>query len=68
MNSRTGNTHKRNSYEGLIFGFLGVLAFSYTLPATRMAVASLDPVFVGLGRARLPPVWLLLCSLRQDRC
>jgi drug/metabolite transporter (DMT)-like permease len=27
------------------------MAFSITLPATRIAVASLDPVFVGLGRA-----------------
>ncbi|MGF1566486.1 MAG: DMT family transporter [Nodosilinea sp.] len=32
-------------------GFLGVLIFSLTLPATRVAVAELDPVFVGLGRA-----------------
>ena len=37
--------------EGLFFGFLGVLGFSLTLPATRLAVASLDPVIVGLGRA-----------------
>ena len=33
------------------WGLLGVAAFSVTLPATRVAVASLDPVFVGLGRA-----------------
>ncbi len=30
---------------------LGVLAFSGTLPATRIAVGHLDPLFVGLGRA-----------------
>jgi drug/metabolite transporter (DMT)-like permease len=30
---------------------LGVASFSLTLPATRVAVAALDPVFVGLGRA-----------------
>lgn len=36
---------------GMLFGFLGILAFSLTLPATRLAVASLDPLFVGLGRA-----------------
>lgn len=36
---------------GLVYGFLGVLIFSLTLPATRLAVAELDPVFVGLGRA-----------------
>jgi drug/metabolite transporter (DMT)-like permease len=36
---------------GLIYGFLGVLAFSLTLPATRIAVRDFDPNFVGLGRA-----------------
>lgn len=36
---------------GLWLGLLGVIAFSGTLPATRVAVAYLDPVFVGLGRA-----------------
>jgi len=30
---------------------LGVVGFSLTLPATRLAVAELDPTFVGLGRA-----------------
>jgi drug/metabolite transporter (DMT)-like permease len=34
----------------LFFGFLGVLAFSFTLPATRVAVEQLDPTFVGIGR------------------
>lgn len=51
MDIRTRKTHEHKSHEGMIFGFLGVLGFSFTLPATRMAVASLDPVFVGLGRA-----------------
>lgn len=37
--------------RGAAWGLLGVAAFSVTLPATRVAVASLDPVFVGLGRA-----------------
>ncbi|MEY4517637.1 MAG: hypothetical protein RLZZ499_236, partial [Cyanobacteriota bacterium] len=36
---------------GWLYGFLGVLIFSLTLPATYIAVAELDPVFVGLGRA-----------------
>jgi drug/metabolite transporter (DMT)-like permease len=35
---------------GLLFGFVGVLSFSLTLPATRLAIAGLDPTFVGLGR------------------
>jgi drug/metabolite transporter (DMT)-like permease len=34
----------------LFLGFLGVLAFSFTLPATRAAVEQLDPTFVGIGR------------------
>lgn len=36
---------------GLAWGFVGVTAFAVTLPATRIAVTALDPVFVGLGRA-----------------
>lgn len=33
------------------WGLLGVVAFSITLPATRLAVADLDSTVVGLGRA-----------------
>ena len=33
------------------WGALGVLAFSFTLPATRLAVHDLDETVVGLGRA-----------------
>ncbi|MFN5398201.1 MAG: DMT family transporter [Pseudanabaena sp.] len=36
---------------GLVYGFLGVVIFSVTLPATRIALTAFDPVFVGLGRA-----------------
>lgn len=36
---------------GWVFGTLGMLGFSLTLPMTRMAVQELPPVFVGLGRA-----------------
>jgi drug/metabolite transporter (DMT)-like permease len=36
---------------GLAFGALGVLAFSMSLPATRVAVQQLDPWFVAFGRA-----------------
>lgn len=38
---------------GLVLGFLGVAGFSATLPATRVAVAYLDPTLVGLGRSIL---------------
>lgn len=36
---------------GLLLGALGVLGFSFSLPATRLAVADLDPFFVAFGRA-----------------
>jgi drug/metabolite transporter (DMT)-like permease len=36
---------------GIIWGSVGVLAFSLTLPLTRVAVADLDPLFVAAGRA-----------------
>ena len=36
--------------RGLVFGLIAVIAFSVTLPATRLAVGSLHPLFVGLGR------------------
>ena len=42
--------------QGLLFGFLGVLAFSFTLPMTRAAVPELGGTFVGLGRALVAAV------------
>lgn len=37
--------------SGLLWGFVGVLAFSFTLPLTRVAVGGLSPLFIGSGRA-----------------
>ncbi len=37
--------------SGLAWGGLGVVAFSLTFPATRVAVADIDGAVVGLGRA-----------------
>lgn len=56
----------RNRIEGFTFGLLGVLGFSITLPATRLALGGLDPVFVGLGRA-LPPALLSALLLYLSR-
>ncbi len=41
----------RDRRRALLYGLVGVASFSLTLPATRIAVAGLDPVFFGLGRA-----------------
>lgn len=37
--------------SGLWWGLLGVVAFSFTVPLTRLAVAGLPPLFVASGRA-----------------
>lgn len=36
---------------GLLWGLVGVLAFSFTVVFTRVAVGGLDPLFIGAGRA-----------------
>lgn len=42
----------RARLSGLAWGGLGILAFSVSLPATRLAVVGgLDPWFIGMGRA-----------------
>lgn len=38
---------------GMALGVVGVIIFGGTLPATRLAVASLDPAFVTAGRAAI---------------
>jgi drug/metabolite transporter (DMT)-like permease len=42
--------------RAVMLGSLGVLGFSFSLPATRVAVRDLDPTFVGLGRALVAAV------------
>ncbi|WP_367871180.1 DMT family transporter [Luteolibacter sp. Populi] len=56
------------SSKGMAFGLLAVIAFSFTLPATRLAVAAFDPVAVGLGRAvvaAFPAAFLLLLTKQR---
>jgi len=42
---------RETARSGVVLGALGVLGFSFSLPATRLAVADLDPWFVAFGRA-----------------
>ncbi|CUK12200.1 DMT family transporter [Achromobacter xylosoxidans] len=57
-----------SSWEGYGYGLLGVVVFSLTLPMTRVAVAELPPLLVGLGRALLAAVpALALLSLTRSR-
>ncbi|WP_262032356.1 DMT family transporter [Microvirga sp. Mcv34] len=55
--------------EGWLSGFLGVLIFSGSLPATRIAVADIDPLFLTVARASIAGLLgaVLLLGLRQKR-
>jgi drug/metabolite transporter (DMT)-like permease len=44
-------TRAQRNAESVLFGALGVLGFSGTLPATRAAIGELGPIVMGLGRA-----------------
>lgn len=57
------------STKGWINGFLGVLIFSGSLPATRLAVADFNPVFLTVARAAIAGVLALamLMVLRAKR-
>lgn len=52
-----------------VYGGIGVLVFSMTLPMSRIAVAEIDPLLVGLGRAVLAavPAALLLWATGSRR-
>ncbi|QRM27429.1 DMT family transporter [Microvirga sp. VF16] len=55
--------------EGWVSGFLGVLIFSGSLPATRVAVFDFDPLFLTVARATVAGLLgaALLFSLRERR-
>ena len=57
------------SKSGWIYGFIGVAIFSGSLPATRVAVADFDPVFLTIARAAIAGIvaMLLLVLLPQKR-
>lgn len=56
-----------NKTAGWINGFLGVLIFSGSLPATRLAVIDIDPTFLTMARASIAGVLglALLLAFRE---
>lgn len=58
-----------DSKSGWVSGFIGVAIFSASLPATRVAVADFDPMFLTLARAAIAGflALTLLVALRQKR-
>lgn len=45
-----------SSANGWINGFIGVVIFSGSLPATRLAVQQFDPVFLTVARATIASI------------
>ncbi|WP_120497515.1 DMT family transporter [Kiloniella sp. EL199] len=43
----------KNTNKGWIYGFIGMTIFSASLPATRVAVGSFDPIFLTLARGSI---------------
>lgn len=55
--------------SGWINGFIGVVIFSGSLPATRLAVLEIDPIFLTVARAAIAGILavVLLLLFRQKR-
>ena len=55
--------------SGWINGFIGVVIFSGSLPATRVAVMQFDPVFLTVARAAIAGVlaFCLLFAFKEKR-
>ncbi len=51
--TEAGESQSRERRLGLLLGFLGVAAFSLSLPVTRRAVQEIDATFVAFGRMAL---------------
>src|SRR5579875_2117123 len=73
MLKRSGFTYRRTFMDkltsGWLSGLIGVLIFSGSLPATRIAVQGLDPVFLTVARATIAGTLglLLLLTFRETR-
>jgi drug/metabolite transporter (DMT)-like permease len=53
---------------GLLLGLIGVVAFSFTLPLTRIAAPELGGAFVGMGRAFVAALLAVgLLMIRRER-
>jgi drug/metabolite transporter (DMT)-like permease len=67
--SKDGRATNARAANGWVSGMLGVLIFSGSLPATRIAVQGLDPIFLTVARATIAGTLglLLLLVFREAR-
>ncbi|WP_343530629.1 DMT family transporter [Pedobacter sp.] len=54
---------KEDTTQAWVNGFIGVVLFSGSLPATRMAVLEFNPIFVTLARASIAGILALIALL-----
>ncbi|MGV8963387.1 MAG: DMT family transporter [Candidatus Saccharimonadaceae bacterium] len=57
------NKLKENTAQGWLNGFIGVVLFSGSLPATRVAVLEFNPVFLTVARASIAGILALIVLL-----
>lgn len=50
----------KDETKGMFLGLLGVIGFGLTLPATKLVISYLDPIFIGLGRAILASLFAVV--------
>ncbi|MHA7154948.1 DMT family transporter [Arthrobacter sp. TMN-50] len=73
MNPNSSATHQMSpllssSRVGIAWGLLGVAAFSFTVPFTRVAVGGLSPLFIGSGRSVIAAaIAIAALALTQQR-
>lgn len=69
MTSSSTGVHRDRAVDGWISGLIGVVIFSGSLPATRVAVADLSPFFLTGARATIAALLgaAVLTGLRQVR-
>src|SRR6185295_5145991 len=58
---------RRQRLTGLLLGFAGMCLFAGTLPATRLAVRGLDPLFLTAARATLAGSAALIVLVATQR-
>ncbi|MFD1772171.1 DMT family transporter [Sphingobacterium suaedae] len=68
---RDSSETAHGSVRGWINGFIGVLLFSGSLPATRVAVLELDPIFLTAARAAIAAILaimvLFICGQKRPK-
>jgi drug/metabolite transporter (DMT)-like permease len=65
----THKLSKDQTLNGWINGFIGVLLFSGSLPATKLAVTEMNPIFVTIARAGIAGVLALFVLLiYKEKC